>query len=1083
MTKNLALVALQLRNDAPRNLPAQLASMFARAHMRSILIVTVLMLSGSGYAQNLNFNLNNDTSVHTYSLPVECPSTVPSDLATCAGNGNQSLAGAGSVFPECDLNPSAECTNPGPPYSAAAVHIIRVTDATTDTTSDCSNGGAGCSYHPQPSQGAGDVVWDATSTRFIVTQTGNMQMPFAFDPNPASPTYLKPTKLYGAGYSINTGSAAFSKLPPPYSGGRTVSSFYTLQNAANVPGLNGHGNDYVVMAYDFSSTVTAPTIANGGAQLVADLNQSAHCLPSGYTGQGSAVLSISDDDQTFSVFVGPQDTGYYVVVWNRSLGCSIWRTDTATVTRFDGTTGTIDDTSNNGGPAKFYVHESQIYHDAGKVYVQGETCVSGNNCLGSGYFPQWVWETGVPYSGNATPTGLHTWTAHGESACGHNMQGYDVMVNRCIRQNSDGAMTYFERPYDNNETGWAFLNPLSPTSTCYQINSTTAFVCPGDDQHTSWANNVDGTDTAPFFSISYAQFSPTPNAALVPDVPTYYWDNEILVWPVTCYPNCSGNKPYRVAHTYSDPEPSHAAGFADYIAVGSVSSRPAYGQYFVIFTSNWQGQLGCNNGGYSSTGMGLGCPGGHTGMRYDTFIATVPIATDNSDQLTVNKTGGGAVTSSDGDINCGNTCSYNYNSGTQVTLTATAAQGYSFSNWSGCDSVQSNLCTVTMNNARTVTATFTADGYVLSVSKIGSGAVTSSDGDINCGNICSYNYNSGTQVTLTATAAQGYSFSNWAGCDSVQSNICTVTMNSARTVTATFTTNEYVLSVSKIGSGTVTSSDGNINCGSTCSHNYSSGTQVTLTATASQGYSFSNWAGCDSVQSNVCTATMNNARTVTATFTSNSTQVSLSPTTLAFPSTLVGTGNNNPLMLTLTNVGPNNLIIGGVAVNGANPGDFVNWGGCGGQTLPRNGYCRIQIVFVPTTTGLRSANLAINTSDPALPVANVPLTGTGSAGVAVLSPTSHNFGTVRSGQTSAPFTFTLNNTGTATLSMNTINITGSPQRFNLTQNCGSTLAAGANCQISVRFVPQNPGNYTNTLIVNTQAPGNNVQATLTGTGN
>jgi hypothetical protein len=292
-----------------------------------------------------------------------------------------------------------------------------------------------------------------------------------------------------------------------------------------------------------------------------------------------------------------------------------------------------------------------------------------------------------------------------------------------------------------------------------------------------------------------------------------------------------------------------------------------------------------------------------------------------------------------------------------------------------------------------------------------------------------------------------------------------------------------VLSVSKAGSGTVTSSDGNISCGSTCSHNYNSGTQVTLTATASQGYTFGNWAGCDSVHSNVCTVTMNNARSVTATFTANSTQVGLSPTALVFPSTLVGTGNNNPLTLTLTNLGTNNLTIGGVAINGANPGDFVNWGGCGGQTLPRNGYCRIQVVFIPTTIGLRSANLAINTSDPLLPVANVPLTGTGTAGVAVLSPTSHNFGTIRSGQTSAPFTFTLSNSGTATLSINTINITGSPQRFNLTHNCGSTLAAGAGCQISVRFAPQNPGSYTNTLVVNTQAPGNSVQATLTGTGN
>jgi hypothetical protein len=832
-----------------------------------------VMLSGLCYGQNQNFTLNIDANVHTYSLPVHCPSTAPGDLSACAANGNQSLNGAGSVFPECDLNPSAECANPGPPYSSSAVHVIRVTDASTDTTSDCSNGGAGCSYHAQPSQGAGDVSWDATSTRFVVTQTGNWLMPFSFDPNPASGTYLKPAKLYSSGYALNTGTAAFSKVPPPYSGGRTVSLLYIVQNASYVPGLSSHGNNYVIMSYDFTSTSIPPTIANGGAALVVDLNQSAHCLPSGFTGYfPTTVLSVSDDDNTFAVAMGKlstQDGQTYAVVWNRTLGCSTWRTDTGIVTKFDGTTGTISDISSGGTAVKFDIHEAQLFHDGGKFYVEGEYCQSGNTCTAGGSLPganvmkRWVWETGVPYTGNSSPTGLTTWPVGDNSNCGHDMQGYGYMVNKCIFDNS-GAMQYFQRP--PNDGTYAALNPNSATSTCYYLNSSATAVCPGDDQHTSWANNVDGTDTAPFFSISFAQLSPTPNSAVVPDVPTYYWDNEILIWPVTCYPNCSGNKPYRLAHTYSDPEPTHAAAFSDYIAIGSVSSRPAYGQYFVIFTSNWQGQLGCSSGTYSSTAMGLGCPGGHTGMRYDTFIATVPIATGNTDLLTVNKTGQGAVTSGDGNINCGSACSYYYNSGTQVTLTATASQGWTFGNWTGCDSVQSNTCTVTVNNARTVTATFTTNGCLLTVSKTGRGTVTSSDGDINCGSTCSHNYNSGTQVTLTATATQGWTFSNWASCDSVQNNTCTVTMNNARTVTATFTTNGYLLTVSKTGRGTVTSSDGYINCGSTCSHNYNSGTQVTLTATATQGWTFSSWAGCDSVRSNSCTVTVNNARTVTATY-------------------------------------------------------------------------------------------------------------------------------------------------------------------------------------------------------------------------
>jgi hypothetical protein len=222
MAKNLISAVGRLQHTGACNYRAHFASTDRKAVI-AFAIVALVMLSGLCYGQNQNFTLNIDANVHTYSLPVHCPSTAPGDLSACAANGNQSLNGAGSVFPECDLNPSAECANPGPPYSSSAVHVIRVTDASTDTTSDCSNGGAGCSYHAQPSQGAGDVSWDATSTRFVVTQTGNWLMPFSFDPNPASGTYLKPAKLYSSGYALNTGTAAFSKVPPPYSGGRTVS--------------------------------------------------------------------------------------------------------------------------------------------------------------------------------------------------------------------------------------------------------------------------------------------------------------------------------------------------------------------------------------------------------------------------------------------------------------------------------------------------------------------------------------------------------------------------------------------------------------------------------------------------------------------------------------------------------------------------------------------------------------------------------------------------------------------------------------------------------------------------------------------
>ena len=244
--------------------------------------------------------------------------------------------------------------------------------------------------------------------------------------------------------------------------------------------------------------------------------------------------------------------------------------------------------------------------------------------------------------------------------------------------------------------------------------------------------------------------------------------------------------------------------------------------------------------------------------------------------LTVNKTGtgSGTVTSSESPpkIDCGPTCEASYGSGTMVTLTATPALGSTFTGWSGCDTASGTTCTVTMSAARSVTATFTLQRFTLTVSKagiIGGGTVTSSDGGINCGPTCSASYGSGTVVTLTATPAFGSLFTGWSGCDAASGTTCTVTMSAARSVTATFTLQRFTLTVSKagiIGGGTVTSSDGGINCGPTCSASYGSGTVVTLTATPAFGSLFTGWSGCDAVSGTTCTVTMSAARSVTASF-------------------------------------------------------------------------------------------------------------------------------------------------------------------------------------------------------------------------
>jgi hypothetical protein len=81
----------------------------------------------------------------------------------------------------------------------------------------------------------------------------------------------------------------------------------------------------------------------------------------------------------------------------------------------------------------------------------------------------------------------------------------------------------------------------------------------------------------------------------------------------------------------------------------------------------------------------------------------------------------------------------------------------------------------------------------LSGTSSGSGAITSSLGSLNCNSTagtttgtCSANLFSGTAVTLTATPVSGNTFSAWSGACSGTSTTCTLTMDAAKNVTASF---------------------------------------------------------------------------------------------------------------------------------------------------------------------------------------------------------------------------------------------------------------------------------------------------------
>jgi uncharacterized delta-60 repeat protein len=117
----------------------------------------------------------------------------------------------------------------------------------------------------------------------------------------------------------------------------------------------------------------------------------------------------------------------------------------------------------------------------------------------------------------------------------------------------------------------------------------------------------------------------------------------------------------------------------------------------------------------------------------------------------------------------------------------------------------------------------------------------------------------------------------------------------------------FILSITKSGDGTVTSQPSGIDCGSTCSASYDSGTSVTLTATPMVGLVFSGWSDAGCSGTGTCTVIMDAAKSVTATFSQMPAPlIDLAPTYHTFSATQGGANPASQQVL-ITNAGSETL--------------------------------------------------------------------------------------------------------------------------------------------------------------------------------
>jgi hypothetical protein len=201
----------------------------------------------------------------------------------------------------------------------------------------------------------------------------------------------------------------------------------------------------------------------------------------------------------------------------------------------------------------------------------------------------------------------------------------------------------------------------------------------------------------------------------------------------------------------------------------------------------------------------------------------------------------------------------------------------------------------------------------------------------------------------------------------------------------------------------------------------------------------------------------------------------LSPASVTFPEEVIGSSTSQ--QVTLTNVGTAPLTIDSIIITG----DYSQTNTCplaaNSATLAVAANCTITVTFMPRATGTRTGQLTVTDNEsPSSHVVN--LTGGSSSGVASLSSASLTFGSQQVATTSAPQSVTLKNTGTTPLNISSIVAAGD---FSQTNTCGTSVAAGASCSISVTFTPTAIGSRTGTVMISDTDPTGTQVISLSGT--
>jgi len=379
-----------------------------------------------------------------------------------------------------------------------------------------------------------------------------------------------------------------------------------------------------------------------------------------------------------------------------------------------------------------------------------------------------------------------------------------------------------------------------------------------------------------------------------------------------------------------------------------------------------------------------------------------------------------------------------------------------------------------MTSDKAVTATFAQQQYTLTVTKTGtgSGTVTSSPAGINCGSDCSETYTKVQKVKLTAKADANSTFTGWSGGGCSGTKTCTVTVDTAVTVTA-----DFVLKTPDISIAQTSIEFGGIKVGKKATKTL----KITNNGTGNLVITLSGLEGTDFSIQGSTTVTIKGKK-------SYSLRVVFMPESAGSETATLRITSNDPdtpiLDIPLSGGPPDtippsvpqNLSAIAVSSNQIN----LTWN-ASSDNVGVKGYKTYKGgVYLKSVTGTSTSDTGLNANTQyCYTVSAYDVVGNESEQSSqacattpkpeiIVDPITLSFGSAPVGRESTPREVKVSNGGTGHLSIGTINLGGAnPDQFSkVSDSCSSeSLASTESCTVRVSFRPTSAGEKSATLII------------------